>query len=64
MYLQYSFFSLDLGFGVFSTTTHSAGNFLLQYAGEKIPASEAEIRMKKGSENKMFFYSNKGKDYW
>ncbi|XP_065932664.1 uncharacterized protein [Magallana gigas] len=50
------------GFGVFSVAEHAKGDFLLQYAGEKITKNEATERMKKSTENKFFFYCYKGQD--
>ncbi|XP_052695823.1 uncharacterized protein LOC128174270 [Crassostrea angulata] len=52
------------GFGVFSVAEHAKGDFLLQYAGEKITKNEATERMKKSTENKFFFYCYKGQDLW
>ena len=53
-----------VGIGVFSTTHHTRGDFLLQYAGEKLQKKEGEERLRKSCENKIFFYSYQGKDFW
>ena len=52
------------GYGVFSIQQFEAGDFLLQYVGEKISVEEAERRQKRGAENKMFFYKYNGKEHW
>jgi hypothetical protein len=49
---------------VFSATNFTKGDFLLQYAGEKLLRMEGEERMRKSSENKIFFYNYQGKDFW
>ncbi|XP_052783093.1 N-lysine methyltransferase KMT5A-A-like [Mya arenaria] len=49
------------GFGVFSETRFNAGDFLLQYCGERISAEEGRRRLNKiGTENKCFFYEFQG----
>lgn len=54
----------NVGFGVISKTGHAKGDFLLQYAGEKLPKQEGEKRMEKSGENKIFFYKHQGKELW
>ncbi|XP_065938459.1 N-lysine methyltransferase KMT5A-A-like [Magallana gigas] len=50
------------GFGVISTTVHASGDFLLQYAGETLNGQDGEERLKRTTENKIFFYRYKGKE--
>ncbi|XP_060575813.1 N-lysine methyltransferase KMT5A-like isoform X2 [Ruditapes philippinarum] len=49
------------GFGVFSKTPFEKGDFLLEYAGERISIEEAEVRERKNPANMMFYFSYNGK---
>lgn len=56
------------GWGVFATKEHPRESFLLQYVGELVSAEEAEKREKRYAKKNLgsylFFFSNKGKEYW
>ncbi|XP_062576278.1 uncharacterized protein LOC134238182 [Saccostrea cucullata] len=60
---QVKYISDYKGFGVFSTTRHCRGDFLLQYVGERMLRSDALERIDTSYENKMFFYKYDGKEF-
>lgn len=57
-----------IGWGVFATKEHPKESFLLQYVGELVSGEEAEKREKMYAKRNLgsylFFFSNKGKEYW